>query len=590
MILSAQHLSLNYGMRQILEDASLFVNEGDKIGIVGINGTGKSTLLRLLSGEETPDSGQVIRAGSVRISHLSQRPEMEAGHTVLQQVLADTGSSEAYECRAMLQRLGLPDGAQTIGTLSGGQRKRAALAAALLRPAELLLLDEPTNHLDTEMILWLENFLRAFKGSLIMVTHDRYFLERVCNRIEEIDQGKLYSYEGANYSRYLALKAERLEMAEASERKRQALLRRETAWIQRGARARGTKSRERIERYETLKNQSGPQAAAELSLSAASSRLGKKCIELIGTGKTYDGRTILAPFSCHIQRRDRIGVVGRNGAGKSTLLNLIAGTLLPDQGSVERGLSVKIGYFTQEGDRQMDERQRVYDFITAIAREIRTDDGTYTAAQMLEKFLFTGDNQRKYIGALSGGERRRLYLLSILMGAPNVLLMDEPTNDLDTETLTVLEDYLTTFQGAVVAVSHDRYFLDKMASQIFEVCPGGEIRRYTGNWSDYEEKRPKEADMPRVKKESVPKRAPARSQKLRFTYKEQREFDTIDADLAALEAQISQCDAEIAAASSDYIRLQTLMEQKEQLTQALEEKTERWVYLNELAERIAAQK
>ena len=331
MILSAQHLFLNYGMRQILEDASLFINEGDKIGMVGINGTGKSTLLRLLSGEETPDSGQVIRAGGVRISHLFQRPEMESGRTVLQQVLADAGSSEAYECRAMLQRLGLSDGAQTVGTLSGGQRKRAALAAALLRPAELLLLDEPTNHLDTDMILWLENFLRTFKGSLVMVTHDRYFLERVCNRIEEIDQGKLYSYEGANYSRYLALKAERLEMAEASERKRQALLRRETAWIQRGARARGTKSRERIERYEALKNQSGPQAAAELSLSAASSRLGKKCIELIGAGKTYDGRTILAPFSCHIQRRNRIGVVGRNGAGKSTLLNLIAGTLLPER-------------------------------------------------------------------------------------------------------------------------------------------------------------------------------------------------------------------------------------------------------------------
>ena len=596
MILSAQHLFLNYGMRQIFEDASLFINEGDKIGVVGLNGAGKSSLLRLLAGEETPDSGQVIPGGGVRVSLLAQRPAAKQNRTVLQQVLADASASEEYECRAMLQRLGLGDGGQQMSALSGGQRKRAALAAALLRPAELLLLDEPTNHLDMEMVLWLEDYLRAFSGSLVLVTHDRYFLERVCNRIAEVDRGRLYTYDDANYSRYLARKAERLEMAEAGERKRQALLRRETAWIQRGARARGTKSRERIERYEALKNQEAPAQDDKLSLSAASSRLGKKCIELDAVSKSYNGRPVLAPFSCHIQRRDRIGVVGRNGAGKSTLLNLIAGTAVPDAGAVERGLTVKIGYFTQEGDREMDAALRVYDFITAIAREIRTDEGSFTAAQMLEKFLFTGDEQRKFIGGLSGGERRRLYLLSVLMQAPNVLLMDEPTNDLDTETLTILEDYLTTFQGAVVAVSHDRYFLDKMATQIFEVRPGGEIRRYSGNWSDYDAKRAAAqaekdaAQAPAAKRSAPPAKAAPHRQKLKFSYREQWEFERIDGEIAALEQSLADCEKEIAAAGCDYVAAQKWAEEQERLKAALEEKTERWLYLNELAERIAAQK
>ena len=592
MILSAQHLFLNYGMRQILKDVSLFVNDGDKIGIVGINGTGKSTLLQLLSGTEEPDSGEVIFSTGVRVSYLPQRPHFDPDRTILEQVMADAGGSEEYACKAMLQRLGVEDSTQTMGSLSGGQHKRVALAAALLRPAELLLLDEPTNHLDGEMIQWLENWLQSFKGSVIMVTHDRYFLEHVCNRIAEIDQGSVYLYE-ANYSKYLALKAERFEMAEASERKRQTLLRRETAWIMRGARARGTKSRERIERYEALKNQEAPSQGDKLSLSTASSRLGKKCIELIDISKSYDGKTVLQPFSCHIQRRDRIGIVGRNGAGKSTLLHLIAGTLTPDTGSVDRGLTVRIGYFSQEGDRAMDGNQRVYDFITDIAREIRTDDGSFTASQMLEKFLFPGQTQQKYIKALSGGERRRLYLLSVLMEAPNVLLMDEPTNDLDTETLTILEDYLDTFPGAVVAVSHDRYFLDKLAEQIFEVRSGGEIRRYTGNWSDYAAKRTAD-DAPsqqRAEKPAAAKAAPPpRPQKLKFSYKEQREFETIDDEIAQLEQAIADCEQNISAAGSDYVAAQKWTEECDRLSQTLEEKTERWVYLNELAEQIAAQK
>ena len=590
MLFSAQNISMNYGMRQILNDVSLFLNETDKVGIVGINGTGKSTLLRILSGAEEPDGGEVISTSGCRVSYLTQRPVMDAELTVLQQVMADADSSEEYECRAMLQRLGLVDFEQKVGTLSGGQRKRAALAAALLRPAELLLLDEPTNHLDGDMIVWLEDFLRRFKGSIVMITHDRYFLEHVCNRIAEIDHGKLYTYE-ANYSNYLALKAERYEMAEAAERKRQTLLRQETAWIQRGAQARRTKSRDRIERYEALKAQNGPEAEDKLSLSAASSRLGKKCIELIEIEKSFEGRRILKPFSCHIQKRDRIGVVGSNGAGKSTLLNIIAGTLQPDSGNVDTGVTVKLGYFAQEGDKAMDPKQRVYDFITDIAREIHTDEGTFTASQMLEKFLFPGETQRKFIGGLSGGEKRRLYLLSVLMSAPNVLLMDEPTNDLDTETLTILEDYLQSFQGAVIAVSHDRYFLDKIAEQIFEVCRGGEVRRYTGNWSDYNEKRPQEEIPERVKKEpTAPKPAAPKQQKLKFSFKEQHEFEHIDEEIAALEEKIAACDAGITASARDYVKLQEWMEKKEQLEGTLAEKEERWLYLNDLAERIAAQK
>ena len=454
------------------------------------------------------------------------------------------------------------------------------------------------------MILWLEDFLRRFKGSIIMITHDRYFLERVCNRIAEVDKGSLYCYE-ANYSKYLALKAERYEMAEASERKRQSLLRRETAWIMRGARARSTKSRDRIERYEALKAQAAPETDEKLSLAAASSRLGKKCIELIDAEKSFDGRRVLQPFSCHINRRDRIGVVGQNGAGKSTLLNIIAGILPPDSGAVDTGVTVKIGYFTQEGDRSMDPKQRVYDFITGIAREIRTDEGTFTASQMLEKFLFPGDTQRKLIGSLSGGERRRLYLLSVLMGAPNVLLMDEPTNDLDTETLTILEDYLESFRGAVIAVSHDRHFIDRVAVRTFVYEQNGRIAHYPGGYSDWAARRAAEqaADKAagkagkasaktgtQAQADRADSRIAEKPKKLKFSYKEQREFETIDADIAALEDAIAEVETQINQAGSDYGKLQELTAQREQLTASLDEKMERWVYLNDLAEKIEAQK
>ena len=613
MILSAQQLSIHFGMRPILQQADFYLEDHDKVGIVGLNGAGKSTLLRLLAGAEEADAGQVILSAGVRRSFLPQRPDMDADASVLAQVMADAQSSAEYECKAMLQRLGLEDYNAPVGTLSGGQRKRAALAAALLRPAELLLLDEPTNHLDSESIIWLEDYLRAFRGSLVMVTHDRYFLERVCNRIVEVDRGKLYCYE-ANYSRYLALKAERLEMAEAAERKRQALLRRETAWIQRGARARSTKSRDRIERYEALKAQSAPETDTQVSLSSASTRMGKKCIELIGVEKYFAGKCVLQPFSCPIGRRARIGVVGRNGAGKSTLLNLIAGTLAPDSGTVEVGQTVRIGYFTQEGDRTMDERERVYDFITGIAREIHTDEGTFTAAQMLEQFLFPGETQRKFIGGLSGGERRRLYLLSVLMGAPNVLLMDEPTNDLDIQTLILLEDYLDTFPGIVITVSHDRYFLDRVVNRIFAFEGNGVVQQYEGGFTDYQrawnERHPQisgngagagnagsgkasdkdideenAANAKAVNKNNW-KETSGAQKKLRLSYKEQREWETIEGDIAGLEEAIAALETEIEKSASNYTRLNELMKEKTEKEAQLEEKMDRWMYLTDLVEQI----
>ncbi|CAN4014069.1 Signal transduction histidine kinase, partial [Dysosmobacter welbionis] len=429
------------------------------------------------------------------------------------------------------------DFAQKVGTLSGGQRKRVALAAALIHPADVLILDEPTNHLDSEMVAWLEDWLRRFKGGLVMVTHDRYFLERVVNHITELSRGKLYHYE-ANYSKYLELREQRAEMVEASERKRQSILRVEREWIMRGCKARTTKSKERIQRYEALLNQEAPETDEAVQMAAASSRLGKKIIELRDVSKAFDGRPIVSRFSYNLLRGDRIGIVGRNGAGKSTLLHLMAGELAPDSGTVEVGATVKIGHFSQEG-RELDLNQRVYDFIHDIADEVRTDEGTFSANQMMERFLFPGDLQSVPIGRLSGGERRRLYLLSVLMEAPNVLLLDEPTNDLDVTTLSILEDYLLGFPGPILAVSHDRFFLDKLAESIFEVRGDGEIHRFTGNWTDWQAKRrAEEAPSPKAEKPKPAAERP-RERKLKFTFKEQREFETIDADLAELEAQIT---------------------------------------------------
>ncbi len=591
MLLSAEHLSINFGSRQLLDDVNFYLNEGDKVGVIGINGTGKSTFLKVLSGVTEPDGGTISRNPNVQVSLLPQNPAMEESATVLEQVFlhfpAEFRELNEYEAKAMLNRLGITDFAQKVGTLSGGQRKRVALAAALIHPADVLILDEPTNHLDSEMVAWLEDWLRRFKGGLVMVTHDRYFLERVVNHITELSRGKLYHYE-ANYSKYLELREQRAEMAEASERKRQSILRVEREWIMRGCKARTTKSKERIQRYEALLNQEAPETDEAVQMAAASSRLGKKIIELRDVSKAFDGRPIVSRFSYNLLRGDRIGIVGRNGAGKSTLLHLMAGELAPDSGTVEVGATVKIGHFSQEG-RELDLNQRVYDFIHDIADEVRTDEGTFSANQMMERFLFPGDLQSVPIGRLSGGERRRLYLLSVLMEAPNVLLLDEPTNDLDVTTLSILEDYLLGFPGPILAVSHDRFFLDKLAVSIFEVRGDGEIPRFTGNWTDWQAKRrAEEAPSPKAEKPKPAAERP-RERKLKFTFKEQREFETIDTDLAELEAQITACQTEQESCGSDYVKLQELQARQAELEAALEEKTERWVYLNELKEQIDAQ-
>ena len=594
MLLSAEHLSINFGSRQLLDDVNFYLNEGDKTGVIGINGTGKSTFLKVLAGLAEPDGGTVTKNPNVQISFLAQNPAMEDEATVLEQVFLHHGAQfrelNEYEAKRMLNLLGIPDFDQKVGTLSGGQRKRVALAAALLNPADVLVLDEPTNHLDSEMVAWLEDWLRRFRGGLVMVTHDRYFLQRVVNHITELDRGKLYHYE-ANYEKYLELKAQRAEMAEASERKRQSILRVEREWIMRGCKARTTKSKERIDRYEALLNQEAPQTDDTVQMAAASSRLGRKIIELHDVTKGYGGRTLIDHFSYTLLRDDRIGIVGHNGAGKSTLLRLIAGELAPDGGTVDMGATVKIGHFSQEG-RELDLHQRVYDFIHDIADEVKTDEGTFSANQMMERFLFPGDLQSVPIGRLSGGERRRLYLLSVLMAAPNVLLLDEPTNDLDVTTLSILEDYLQGFPGPVVTVSHDRFLLDKLATSIFEVRDG-QVLRYTGNWTDWMEKR-REEQLPRTESprpaEAAGRRGQERPRKLKFSYKEQMEYETIDQDLAELEAQIGRCAAEQEACGSDYVKLQELQERQQALEAQLEEKTERWVYLNELKEKIDAQR
>lgn len=591
MLLSAEHISKNYGDKPLLRDVTFNLREGEKVGLIGINGTGKSTLLKILAGLEDADEGSVSLDPNVKVSVLPQKPVMDDDDTALEVIFKGDGEdfalSAEYEAKSLLTRMNITDFSQKVGTMSGGQRKRVALVKTFVHPADVLILDEPTNHLDSEMVIWLEQKLQKFTGGLIMVTHDRYFLERVVNVITELSHGRLYSYE-ASYSKYLELKAERLDMEAASERKRQAVLRREYQWIMRGALARGTKSVERIARYEELKNREAPETDATVEMSAASSRLGKKIIELSHVKKSYGGRDVIRDFSYLVGRDDRVGIVGRNGAGKSTLLGMTAGLLAPDSGFVDIGSTVKIGYFTQEG-REMDEKQRVYDFVREVASEVRTESGTFSASQMLERFLFPPEAQYSPIGKLSGGERRRLYLLSVLMAAPNVLLLDEPTNDLDIETLAVLEDYLQTFPGAVLAVSHDRWFLDKLASSIFEVRGDGEVRVTNGNFSDYllvrEPDEPAQAEKEKkayVRHENAPR-------KLRFSFKEQREFETIDDDIAALEKKIADCARAIEENASDYLRLQELESEKNELDRQLEEKTERWCYLNDLAEKIAAQ-
>ena len=593
MLLSAEQISKTYGTRKVLDRVSLYLEAGQKLGVIGVNGTGKSTLLRILAGAEEPDEGRVSRDPNVRLNYLPQLPAFDEKNTVLEQVFAGV-SPEAralaeYEAKTILTRLGVPLFEQRVGVLSGGQRKRVALCSALACPCDVLILDEPTNHLDSGMVAWLEDELRQFKGALVMVTHDRYFLERVVGRMAEVEGGALAFYEG-NYDKYLEQKALREEMAQASERKRQAILRREYQWVMQGPTARGTKSRERLERYEALKSQSGPEERTALELSAVSSRLGKKTVELHGVSKSFAGRTVLRDFDLMLLREDRIGVVGRNGSGKSTLLNLIAGRLMPDSGEVATGKTVRMGYFSQENP-PMDPEMRVIDFVKEIGNSIETAEGRVTASQLLEQFLFPADEQWAPIGKLSGGERRRLFLLSILAAAPNVLLLDEPTNDLDIQTLTILEDYLETFPGAVIAVSHDRYFLDKTVRRIFEVGESGAVTEYVGNYTDYldarkaEEKREKTVSAPAEKR----RERPSGSKKLKFSYEEQREYENIDGEIAALEEQLAQIRTEQEAKASDYVALQALQSRESELEAALEEKMERWVYLNDLAEQIAGQ-
>ena len=590
MLLTAEHLSINFGMKQLLTDVNFYLNEGDKVGIIGINGTGKSTLLRVLAGAIEADAGRIVRNPNVQVSYLSQNPDMDDNATILEQVFlhfpADFRELNEYEAKSMLSKLGFADFDQKVGTLSGGQRKRVALAAALIHPADILVMDEPTNHLDSQMVAWLEDRLRAFRGGLVMVTHDRYFLERVCNHITELYRAKLYHFE-ANYSKYLELKELRAEMAEASERKRQSILRTEREWIMRGCKARTTKSKDRIERYENLLNQEAPEADETLQMTAASSRLGRKIIELQSISKSFGEKTVLQNFSYNLLRSDRIGIVGCNGAGKSTLLHIIAGSLQPDSGTVETGTTVKIGHFSQEG-RELDLSQRVYDFIHEIARELHTAEGTFTAKQMMERFLFPSDLQSVPIGKLSGGERRRLYLLSVLMEAPNVLLLDEPTNDLDVMTLSILEDYLQTFSGPIITVSHDRFFLDKLAQTIWEVKGDGCVDIFTGNWSDWDRKREKEDAPARAEKPKATQER-QKEKKLKFSFKEQREFDTIDEDIASLEAAIEENQKAQMAAGSDFTKLQQLTDEQAELEAQLEYKTERWMYLTELKEKIDAQ-
>lgn len=589
ILLSANNISKTYMERKVLDDVSFFLNEGDKVGIVGINGTGKSTLLKILAGAEYPDGGTITRTNGIRISYLPQIPEFDDHGSILEQVLAhlpaDLMESKEFEAKSILGKMGITDYDKDISTLSGGEKRRAGIAAALVQPSDVLLLDEPTNHIDNETAQLLEDLLMKYRGAIVMVTHDRYFLNKICRKIVEVDKGKIYSCDGG-YSDYLVYKAQREADIEATERKNRSVYRRELEWIKRGPRARGTKSKDRIERFKALENREIPVEAEKLQLQSVSSRLGKKTIEIENISKSISGKPLITDFSYIISRDARIGIVGHNGAGKSTFLKMIMGQLTPDSGSIVIGDTVNIGYFSQECE-SMDPNMRVIEYIRETADRIQTPDGTVTASQMLERFLFNSELQWNRIEKLSGGERKRLYLLKVLMEAPNILLLDEPTNDLDIATLTILEDYLENFNGAVVAVSHDRYFLDRMATEIFEFRDGM-CNRYNGNYTDYAQQALKSvsAEKPKQKGEKKERTYTGKT-RLKFSFKEQREYDTIDNDIAQLEQQIADTEKEISINSADYVKLQELSDKKEELENTLAEKMDRWVYLNDLAERIA---
>ncbi len=599
-ILNIEHISKVYGEKVIFDDISCGIQEGEKIGIIGINGTGKSTLLRILAGLEEGDEGQVIMQNGVRMAYLPQNPQFPADSTVLDYVADGRWHKEwgtESEAGNVLNKLGLTDHQAKISHLSGGQKKRAALARILVNPSDILILDEPTNHLDGEMVSWLEDYLIRFKGVLIMVTHDRYFLDRVSNRILEISHGSLYSYE-ANYSRFLELKAQREEMELASDRKRRSVLRMELEWAKRGCRARSTKQRARLERLEALKNGTTPLAEQTVEMDSVETRMGKKTILLHHLTKKYQDKVLVNGFDYIVLRGQRLGIIGPNGCGKSTLIRMIAGVVQPDQGEVEVGETIRIGYFAQEVP-DMDNNQRVIDYIRDVAEYIPTRDGKITASMMLERFLFDSAMQYTPIQKLSGGEKRRLYLLKVLMEAPNVLLLDEPGNDLDIPTLTILEDYLSSFNGIVITVSHDRYFLDNVVDRIFAFEGDGHLVQYEGGYTDYvkaKQEKAVHASLASLEKSAEDKKKAAkewkknRPEKLKFSFKEQKEFETIDDVISSLEEKIENLDQEILKNATNSLKLQELMKEKGDAEALLEEKMDRWVYLNDLAQRIEEEK
>lgn len=596
-IINIENCTKAYTDKVLFKDINFYLHDGEKVGIIGINGTGKSTLLKIIAGIEEPDEGTYAKANDCVIRYLPQNPVFESGHTVLESALKGNVTKEnkwtiESEVKAMLTKLGITDFEQKTDELSGGQKKRLALASCLVSPADVLILDEPTNHLDTEMNDYLEDYLKKFKGALVMVTHDRYFLDAVTNSIAEIDKGSLYTYD-TNYSGFLALKAEREDMAMAADRKRKSILRTELEWIQRGARARSTKQKARIDRYEQMKNTKDFAADEKIQISSVASRLGRTIVELDSLSKAYGDKVLFKDFSYIFLKNDRIGFVGKNGCGKTTLMKIIAGREIPDSGTITVGQTVKIGYYSQEIEKQkeagiayMDPEMRVIDYIKETAEYVKTEDGSISASQMLERFLFPSFLQYSPIGKLSGGEKRRLNLLRVLMEAPNVLILDEPTNDLDIATLNILEDFLDNYKGVVITVSHDRYFLDRTVNRIFAFEKDGVIKQYEGGYTDYINKRTEEEEEKQIVKKADTR---TRERKLKFSYQEQRDFETIEGDISALEEKIENLDKEMASCTSDFVRLNELLAEKEKNEKLLEEKMDRWMYLEELAEKIKNQ-
>ena len=594
-LLTMEHITKSYTNRVLLDDEGFSINENEKIGVIGINGMGKSTLLKVAAGIEPCDSGKISMGGQVKICYLPQTPVFQEGTTILKAAVEgnvdelNRWTIEA-DAKAMLNRLEFTDYEERIDHMSGGQKKRVALVNALLTPADILVLDEPTNHLDNAMSEWLEEYLISFRGAILMVTHDRYFLDRVATRIVEVDQGKIYSYPG-NYSQFVRLKEERQSMALATERKRKSILKTELEWLSRGARARSTKQKAHIDRIKAMQEIRDIQEEKRVSMDSVASRMGNKTIELAGISKSYDGRKVIEDYNYIFLKNDRIGIIGPNGCGKSTLLRIIYGIVKPDAGSLDIGQTIRMGYFSQENE-YMDDSMRVIDYVKEVGEYNTTSDGKITASQMLENFLFDGALQWSKIEKLSGGEKRRLYLLRILMGAPNVLILDEPTNDLDIQTLTILEDYLDRFDGIIIIVSHDRYFLDRTVNRIFSFEGDGVIRQFEGGYSDYLirkelEALPEEtADSGEIKECNTKNAWKKREKKLKFSFKEQREFETIDDEIAALEDKIEELNSQVAANATNSARLNELLGEKEEMEQKLEEKMERWVYLNDLNEQI----